>query len=141
LEKVARLRGLRGGVAVGRVAHGIEVGARDVALGLDPFHKMVGTLTGAAPYREWAVRGITRRTVERGSAFGRAFHQAVERAHAIHFNVAGIEDVHEAFRLGAAGFGGRNYTNAEIRYVVQHEGLLNKTIWWHGDVRIPNPFR
>ncbi|MEP7119857.1 MAG: DUF6531 domain-containing protein [Byssovorax sp.] len=98
--------------------------------------KALSDQTGAAYWRQWNARGITRRTVDKH--FGRAFNQAVERADKIHFSLDGIGDVHEAIQLGRAGFvvgdssGYRpgNMTNAELHLVTSNPALLAKTTFY-----------
>ncbi len=100
---------------------------REVALGLDPYYKKLSESTGAARYREWSDVGLTRRTVDRH--FGRAFHQAVKNADAVHFDTQGMNDLFQAIQKGAAGFNSksRNMTNAELHHIVNNPDILNKT--------------
>lgn len=94
--------------------------AREIALGLDRGAagggKALARQTGASWYKNWARDGITSRSV--ASHFGRAFHQAVDRADAIRFSLDGIDDIAAAVRAGAAGFAPGNFTFAELRYIL-----------------------
>lgn len=115
--------------------------AKAIALGLDipgGGFKALAEQTGASTYRNWAAAGITRRSVE--SSFGRAFHQAVERASAIHFSLDGIADVGAAVRAGAAGFKPGNFTNAELHHIANNRHLLDKTTFYRNGEVVPAPF-
>src|SRR5439155_10868622 len=100
--------------------------------------KALAEKTGSSWYRNWARDGITRRTVDKN--FGRAFHEAVERADVIHFALDGINDVNAAVRAGAAGFKQGNFTQAELHYIANNPGLLEKTIFYRGREVVPSPF-
>ena len=100
--------------------------------------KALAKQTGSSWWRYWSRDGITRRTVERH--FGRAFHQAVERAEKIHFSLDGITNPAAAVRRGASGFGLGNFTNAELHYIANNPGLLAKTVFYRGGVVVPSPF-
>ena len=105
--------------------------ARQIALGLDKaFNKLLAALTGAADYTQWESCGITRRTVRR--RFGRAFHQAVQRAEHIHFALDGLDDLAEAIHEGRFGFCRGNFTNAELRAIVLEPRLSRKTTFYRG---------
>jgi hypothetical protein len=86
--------------------------------------------TESSWYRNWAKDGLTRRTVD--TNFGRAFHQAVERAPVIRFSLDGIDDVPAAVKAGKAGFTSdpANMTNAELEYLSRNPDLLKKTIFY-----------
>ncbi|MBI1923156.1 hypothetical protein HYR99_02785 [Candidatus Poribacteria bacterium] len=111
---------------------------REIALGRDAYFKSLARQTGAAHWRQWAARGITRRTVQR--RFGRAFHQAMKRADKIHFALDEIADPIDAVKKGAAGFKPGNFTNAELHYIASHLEFLNKTIFYRGGKVVPSPF-
>lgn len=116
---------------------------KDVALGLDPHYK---SLPGVN-YKNWAAEGITRRTVD--NRFGRAFHQAVDRAEHIHFALDGIDDVADAVKRGKAGFDPGsmnpvfprpgNMTNAELHHIATNPDLLNKTTFYRNGVPVDRP--
>lgn len=108
---------------------------RDIALGRDPYVKLLARQTGAAYWREWAARALTKRTVTQH--FGRAFHQAAERATIIHFALDDIEAIAAAVRAGRRGFTPGNFTNAELRYIVTHSVLLQKTQFYRGGEPVP----
>ena len=103
---------------------------REIALGLDPYHKLLAEHTQSVPWQRWAKYGITRRRVDK--RFGRALHQAVQRAECIHFALDGIPDtmIPEAVRRGGAGFFFPNYTNAELHYITIRPDLLAKTTFY-----------
>jgi len=101
---------------------------REVALGRDPYFKTLAEQTGAAHYRQWGRRFITRRTVDKH--FGRAFHQAVQRATRIHFALDGVPDIGAAVQAGRQGFRPGNFTNAELHYIMANAHLLVKTIFY-----------
>lgn len=109
---------------------------RQIALGKDIAGgglKALAEQTGSSWYRYWARDGITRRTVDNN--FGRAFHQAVDRADTIHFTLDGIDDVGAAIKAGARGFTQRNMTNAELNYIANNPEALAKTIFYrNGEV-------
>ncbi len=109
---------------------------KDIALGKDipGSHGLKGlaTQTGSSWWRNWARDGITRRTVS--NRFGRAFHQAADRAEHIHFSLDGIPDVGEAVRQGAAGFTPGNFTHAELNHIVNNPDLLSKTTFYRDGV-------
>src|SRR5215831_3912283 len=111
--------------------------AREIALGRDPHFKILAAQTGAAHYRQWARRLITRRTVD--SRFGRAFHQAVERATTIHFALDDIPDIGVAIAAGRRGFCPGNFTNAEFHYLMTNPHLLTKTVFYRKGVVAPTP--
>ena len=98
--------------------------------------------TDSAWWREWVTAGITRRTIE--VRFGRAFHQAMERAKTINFSLDGISDIARAVRSGRAGFRLGNMTNAELHYIATHPDILEKTKFFRtieGVVtEVPSPF-
>jgi hypothetical protein len=48
---------------------------RAIALGLDPYYKLLAEQTQSVHWKGWATYGITRRGVDKRC--GRAFHQAV----------------------------------------------------------------
>lgn len=108
---------------------------REIALGLDPYYKLLAARTQSVPWQRWAQYGMTRRRVDK--RFGRAFHQAVQRAERIHVALDGIPDtmIPEAVRRGRAGFFFPNYTNAELHYLAMHPELVTKTTFYrHGRV-------
>jgi hypothetical protein len=110
---------------------------REIALGRDPAYKVLAVQTGAAHYRQWAARGITRRTVT--NRFGRALHQACARAERIHFALDGITSISLAIQRGRAGFTAGNFTNAELSYIVMHRDLLRKTTFYRDSRVVPAP--
>jgi RHS repeat-associated protein len=109
---------------------------KDIALGKDipGGHGLKGLAaqTGSSWWRNWARDGVTRRTVS--NRFGRAFHQAADRAEHIHFSLDGIPNVGEAVRQGAAGFTPGNFTHAELNHVVNNPHLLAKTTFYRNGV-------
>jgi hypothetical protein len=109
----------------------------EIALGRAPYFKMLAEQTGAAHYRQWARRFVTRRTVDR--RFGRAFHQAVQRAPRIHFALDGILDIGAAVKAGRRGFRPGNFTNAELHYIMTNVRLLEKTIFYREGTVVPTP--
>jgi hypothetical protein len=106
--------------------------------------KALAEQTKSSWYRNWAKAGITRRTVTNN--FGRAFHDAVERAPVIRFSLDGIEDVDAAVKAGRAGFIKDNMTNAELEYLSRNPELLAKTIFYRTNSstgiveRVPSSF-
>jgi len=110
---------------------------RDIALGRDPYVKRLAQHTGAAYWREWAARGITRRTVT--SRFGRAFHQAAARATTIHFVLDEIDNIATAVQEGGRGFLPGNFTNAELCHIMTSPSLLRKTIFYRRGLMVPTP--
>lgn len=112
---------------------------REIALGLDPYYKLLAEQTQAVHWKGWATYGITRRRVDK--RFGRAFHQAVQRAERVHFTLDGIADtmMPEAVRRGRAGFFFSNYTNAELHYVAMHPDILAKTTFYRNGRVVPTP--
>jgi hypothetical protein len=108
--------------------------------------------TESSWYRFWERDRITRRTVDRH--FGRAYHQAVERAPVIRFSLDEIDDVAFAVKAGRAGFRPRdllrgepgNMTNAELEYLSRNPDLLKKTIFYRTNPKtgvaepVPSPF-
>lgn len=111
--------------------------AGDIVLGQDPHFKLLAAQTGAAHYRQWARRLITRLTVD--SRFGRAFHQAVARATTIHFAPDDIPDIGAAIMAGRRGFCPGNFTNAELHYIMAHPHLLTKTLFYRRGLMVPAP--
>ena len=114
--------------------------AREIALGLDVpggGYKELAQLTGASHWRNWKIDGITRRTVD--NRFGRAFHQAAQRADKIHFSLDGIDDVQAAVRAGKRGFVPGNVTNAELEYIFSNPDLRKKTIFYRNGLVVPSP--
>jgi RHS repeat-associated protein len=125
----------------GQAATAGKFGRRAIALGKDipgGGVKALAEQTGSSYWRNWARDGITRRRVDRH--FGRAFHQAAERAGTIHFTLDGINDVKGAFRAGARGFVRDNFTNAELHYIISNPHLLEKTIFYRGSRVVHTPF-
>jgi transcriptional regulator of acetoin/glycerol metabolism len=116
-----------------------SVTPREIALGRDPYFKSLARQTGAAHWRQWAERGITRRTVAR--RFGRAFHQAAQRAERIHFAIDEIAVPIDAVKKGAAGFKPGNFTNAELHYIATNPELLRKTIFYRAGKVVQSPFK
>ena len=110
---------------------------QEVALGRDPYFKRLAEQTGAAHYRQWARPLVTRRTVDK--RFGRAFHQAVQRATTIHFALDGIPNVGAAVQAGRQGFRPGNFTNAELHDIMTNAPLLAKTIFYREGVVVPTP--
>ena len=112
---------------------------RDIALGLDPYYKVLAGQQQAVHWKEWAKYGITRRRVD--TRFGRAFHQAARRAERIHFALDGMPEasISEAVRRGRAGFFFPNYTNAELHYVATHPDILVKTTFYRQGTVVPAP--
>jgi len=106
--------------------------------------KQLAQQTKSSWYRFWERDGLTRRTVERH--FGRAFHQAVERAPVIRFSLDGIDDVAAAVKAGKSGFRYPNMTNAELEYLSRNPHLLQKTIFYRTNpvtgiaAPVPSPF-
>jgi len=100
--------------------------------------KALADQTGSSYWRSWARDGITRRTVDRH--FGRAFHQAVDRAPVVRFTLDGIDDVAGAVRAGKAGFNPGNFTNAELHYIATNPEILAKTIFYRGGQVVKSPF-
>jgi hypothetical protein len=86
--------------------------------------------TNSVWYRYWNAAGITRRSVDASSSFGRAYHQAVARTSWIHFTLDGIPDVAAAVQQGKAGFFLGNYTHAELHYLSIDATLLAKTTFY-----------
>ena len=100
-----------------------------IGLGLD--HNLNGlTRIGATPYSKWFEAGLTRVRPEQAwdSAykFERAFTDAAGKAPQIVFDVSDL-NVAKALADGAKGFISKNYTNAELYYIVSNDGLLSKT--------------
>lgn len=112
---------------------------REVALGLDPYYKRLAEQTQSVQWKEWAKYGITRRRVDK--RFGRAFHQAAQRAERIHFALDGIADtmVPEAVQRGRSGFFFPNYVNAELHYIATHPDILTKTTFYRYGKIVPTP--
>jgi hypothetical protein len=110
----------------------------EIVLGLDPGYKSLATVVGGARWEEWNELGVTRRGLQR--RFGRAFHQAVERATRIHFSLDGIDDVSLAVRSGRGGFRDANMTNAELHYIMSNEAAYNKTVFYRNCVPVFQPF-
>jgi hypothetical protein len=112
---------------------------REIAFGLDPYYKLLAQQTQSVPWQGWAKYGITRRRVDK--RFGRAFHQAVQRAERIHFALDGIPDalIPEAVRRGSAGFFFPNYTNAELHYIAMHPDIFAKTTFYRNGRVVPTP--
>jgi hypothetical protein len=112
---------------------------REIALGLDPYYKLLAEQTPSVPWRGWATYGITRRRVDKH--FGRALHQAVQRAERLHFALDGIADtmMPEAMRRGRAGFFFPNYTNAELHCNAMHPDILAKTTFYRNGRMVPTP--
>ena len=108
-----------------------------IALGRAPYFKMLAEQTGAAHYRQWARRFVTRRTVDRH--FGRAFHQAVQHATKIHFALDGIPDIGAAVKAGRQGFRPGNFTNAELHSIMTNTRLLEKTTFYREGTVVPTP--
>jgi hypothetical protein len=80
---------------------------------------------------------MTRRTVT--SRFGRAFHQAAERATRLHFALDTIDDIEQAVWDGRRGFISGNFTNAELRHIMTTPHLLQKTLFSRGGKLVPSP--
>ena len=114
---------------------------REIALGRDipgGGYKVLGELTGASTWRNWARDGITRRTTER---FGRAFSHAVKRAKKIHFSLDGIDDPAAFAQKGRRGFvNNRLYSAAELFIIKNDPKLLDKTVFYRGGNVVPSPF-
>ncbi len=112
---------------------------REIALGIDPYYKLLAEQTQSVHWKGWATYGITRRRVDK--RFGRVFHQAVQQAKYIHFALDGIADtmIPEAVRRGRAGFFFPNYTNAELHYIVIHPDILAKTTFYRNGRVVPTP--
>jgi hypothetical protein len=100
---------------------------------------------GADPWWNWT-GGVTRRSTE-GKAFGRAFTDAGRHADEIHFNLNGINDLAEAYRLGRGGyryeptgligeFRIMNATNTELTTVIRDPALLRKTTFWRNGQKV-----
>lgn len=92
---------------------------------------------GTARHRNFSWRFVTRRTVDRH--FGRAFHQAVQRAPRIHFALDGMLDIGAAVKAGRRGFRPGNFTNAELHYIMTNTRLLEKTIFYREGTVVPTP--
>ena len=128
---VERTLPAKGGVALGKDIAGQGM-------------KGLAELTESSWYRNWARDGITRRTVTNN--FGRAFHDAVDRAPVIRFSLDGIDDIPGAVRAGRSGFTPGNMTNAELEYLSRNPDLLNKTIFYRTNPvtgvaePVPSPF-
>ena len=112
---------------------------REIALGLDPYYKLLAEQTQSVHWKGWATYGITRRRVDK--RFGWAFHQAVQRAECIHFALDGIADtmILEAVRRGRAGFFFPNYMHAELHYIALHPNILAKTTFYRNGRVVPTP--
>jgi RHS repeat-associated protein len=128
--RAARLLPETGGVALGK-----DIAGRGM--------KELAEQTNSSWYRNWAKDGITRRTVTNN--FGRAFHDAVQRATVIRFSLDGIDDIPAALSAGRAGFVEDNMTNAELEYLWKNPDLLKKTIFYKTDASgvarpVPPPF-
>jgi RHS repeat-associated protein len=93
---------------------------------------------GASWWRHWAKDGVTRRTVD--NRFGRAFHQAADRAEHIHFSLDGIDHVADAVKAGRAGFKPGNFTHAELAHLASRPDLLEKTTFYRAGQVVPSPF-
>jgi RHS repeat-associated protein len=111
----------------------LGLACKPIALGLDPFFK---NLPGIH-WKNWAKEGITRRTVT--NRFGRAFHEAADRASHIHFALDRIGETPEAIaravQKGKAGFSvaARNMTNAELHHIATNPELFDKTTFYIGE--------
>jgi RHS repeat-associated protein len=115
-------------------------GGLEIALGKDipgGGYKQLAEQTGASRWQDWASEGVTRRTVT--NHFGRAYHQACERASKIHFSLDGIDDVAAAIKSGKSGFTPGNMTNAELEYIFSNPQMLNKTIFYRNGKIVPSP--
>lgn len=115
----------------------------DIALGLDPYYKNLANSTGSADWRAWQSKGIIHQPVS--PRFGRQLTQALSRAKTIHFDVAGIDNLAEAFKSGTKGIvykpdGMKNVTNYELFRVVSNSNFLAKTKWYRNGAPIPAPF-
>ena len=107
-----------------------NAGCGDIALGRDPEMKLLAQKTGSAYYKDWAAAGVTRRSVAT-PGFGRAFHEAAERAKGIHFAIDRIEgSLADAVRRGARGFSQGTFTDAELRHIVRNDDLFAKTTFY-----------
>ncbi len=112
----------------------------EIALGKDiPWggYKHLAEQTGASRWQNWAKDGVTRRTVS--DRFGRAYHQAAQRASKIHFSLDGIDDVAAALKSGKRGFVPGNMTNAELEYIFRNPEILKKTIFYRNGKIVPPP--
>lgn len=105
---------------------------KQIALGRDPYFKQLAEQTGAVHWKNWNREGITRRRLDR--RFGRAFHQAVNRAQVIHFDLTGIDEIESAVKAGKKGFTPGNFTNAELHYIFSRSDLLQKTKFYRNGV-------
>ena len=106
----------------------------DIALGLNPYYKELAQQTSSSTWRDWVKDGIVNQPTSK--RFGRLFLKAGRRANRIHFTLDGIEDVDEAFRLGARGFIDNNFTNAELYHVLTNPKLRTKVIFYRNGVKI-----
>ena len=109
-----------------------------IALGKDipgGGYKQLAEQVGASQWRNWAKDGITRRNV--ANRFGRAYHQAAQRASKIHFALDGIDDVAAAIEAGKKGFIPGNMTNAELEYIFRNPEILKKTIFYRNGQIVP----
>ena len=96
---------------------------------MPPAH--LGTRTGLE--MELPVGPVTNR-------FGRAFHQAVDRAEDIRFSLDGIDDVGAAVRAGRRGFAPGNFTNAELHYIANNPAARAKTTFYRNGQPVRSPF-
>ena len=112
---------------------------REIALGLDPYYKLLAEQTQSVHWKEWAKYGITRRRVDK--RFGRAFHQAAQRAERIHVALDAIPDtlIPNAVQRGRAGFFFPNYANAELHYIASRPEILVKTVFYRNGRIVPTP--
>jgi len=112
---------------------------REIALGFDPYYKLLAEQTQSVHWKGWARYGLTRRRVDK--RFGRAFHQAAQRAEGIHFALDGLPDtmIPGALRRGRAGFFFPNYTNAELLYIAMNPPILAKTTFYRNGNVVPTP--
>ena len=103
---------------------------REIALGKDipgGGYKTLADQTGASRWQNWAEDGITRSV---DSRFGRAYHQAAERAERIHSSLDGIDDVEAAVQAGRRGIVSGNMTNAETGVFVWPDRSTEKTSFY-----------
>lgn len=93
----------------------MKAAENEVALGLRRFVFAFAARTGAATYREWKERGLSKLDATVASQFEAAFEDALSNARHIHFVLDGIDNFAIAVRSGCdRGLAAGNFTNWEL---------------------------
>jgi hypothetical protein len=107
----------------------VDVPMPGVALGLSKhmFAFQYEVVPEAKAFHQWEKAGLSGSTMPN---FGDAFESAMQKTSQINFNLTGIDDLAQAFELGAQGWGLDNMTNTELYMIINNPEWLEKTVFY-----------